>query len=169
MLPVPERGRGPGQSALEDAGLPEARGHPGAAQPVGEEDRAAQNWGGGRAGPPMGTHHRDGECPHPAGKHLCTVAGRGCENGWGRSQPVQLPPWLVNPQNVSSSMALSPTSGSVTAWCLFPCRPAFTSAASEESRGGQAPPALGACLATALYVQDLLVRDPRRQGEGGTV
>lgn len=50
-LPVPERGRGPGPSALQRAGLPEARGHPGAAQPAGEEDRAAQI-GAGHTGPP---------------------------------------------------------------------------------------------------------------------
>lgn len=58
VLPVPERGRGPGQSALQDAGLPEARGHPGAAQPVGEEDRAAQHGGAGRTGPPWARTQR---------------------------------------------------------------------------------------------------------------
>lgn len=73
LLPVPERGRGPGPSALQRAGLPEARGHPGAAQPVGEEDRAAQIGGGhtGRHGhPPQRWRVR-----HLARGHLCKAVG----------------------------------------------------------------------------------------------
>lgn len=119
LLPVPERGRGPGQSALEDAGLPEARGHPGAAQPVGEEDRAAQKRGGGRAGPPWAriTGRRgtptwqedtcarwlgEGAGPGAGAPRLCT-----CHPGW----------WILRVPG--SSMALSATSGRVP--CLGSC------------------------------------------------
>ena len=97
MLPVPERGRGPGQSALQDAGLPEARGHPGAAQPVGEEDRAAQI----RVGPRQatkGTHRRErGVHRHLAQGHLGKVAGWGSRNhrGGAPSPCTRHPGWSV--------------------------------------------------------------------------
>ena len=93
MLPVPERGRGPGQSALQDAGLPEARGHPGAAQPVGEEDRAAQRGGGGHARPTVGTDtERCGARPRPHRTGILLigskVSGQGCGNQRGGAQPA---------------------------------------------------------------------------------
>lgn len=113
MLPVPERGRGPGQSALQDTGLPDARGHPGAAQPVGEEDRAAQSGGGGRPGPPWAQREGGVEpAPHRAAELLSEVSERGCGSPSGGPSRGTCLPWLPEP----SGVALRPTTGRPTSW-----------------------------------------------------
>lgn len=138
MLPVPERGRGPGQSALEDAGLPEARGHPGAAQPVGEEDRAAQSWGGGRAGPAMGTRHRDGESP-PQQENTCARwLGEGGGAGVGvlpACVPATLAGW--SPESELIDGTESPQWQGYLPDVLFLCRPASTLQPQRGVVGGR--------------------------------
>lgn len=139
MLPVPERGRGPGQSALQDAGLPEARGHPGAAQPVGEEDRAAQI----RVGPRQatkGTHRRErGVHRHLAQGHLGKVAGWGSRNHRGGLPARALATLAGQSSDPSLSMALSPTGGRATLWCPVPSQACTHITASGGTLTGQAP------------------------------
>lgn len=104
MLPVPERGRGPGQSALQDTGLPDARGHPGASQPVGEEDRAAQRGGGGRPGPPWARREGGVEpAPHRAAELLSEVSKRRCQNPSGGPSRGTALPWLPGPSGGTAS------------------------------------------------------------------
>lgn len=129
LLPVPDRGRGPGPSALQCAGLPEARGHPGAAQPVGEEDRAAQI-GAGHTGPPWAPV---AEMASPPPGTWTPVQGGGGYNLSTATLPVSLP-------SPSSPMALSATSGrGLCRVVTLSHRPASVVTASEASRGGRVP------------------------------
>lgn len=141
MLPVPERGRGPGQSALQDAGLPKARGHPGAAQPVGEEDRAAQR-GGGAAGHGYRQRERCGT-PPTGSRPPYGQQGVGVRVGvWGGPSRCTCQLWLPKPSGGTAS---------------HPRQACPVVSASEKSRGGRVPTALGS------HLKDPLVRDPRRQ------
>lgn len=126
VLPVPERGRGPGQSALQDAGLPEARGHPGAAQPVGEEDRAAQHGGAGRAGPPWARTQRGVE-PAP------TLGSRSP----GHQQGVRVRVRVQEPEGGPRPVHLPALAGAWRWHCVPPAAGALQAGLSlrEESRG----------------------------------
>lgn len=146
LLPVPDRGRGPGPSALQRAGLPEARGHPGAAQPVGEEDRAAQI-GGGPHRAAVGTQRE------MASGRLCKVVVGGTR---ARAPSLGTATLLVSLQSPSSPRALIPPVAGSSVW-----DPVIITA-SEASRGGQVPKFWGHL---SLLIPSPTAQRLRRQGE----